>query len=106
MSDPVTITLPRDAAMQILYQMMSDACEEESCASWTYGWEDFFPPHARKVASTGKRLDGRCSSVTVQQAETMCALADALGSWVKPIWNEPRFRLEAYVPTSERKGET
>lgn len=106
MKDPVTITLPREALMRLLYDMMSEASEDESYASWSYGWEDFFPPYARKAASTGKRLVGRCSGVDVQQAQTMCAIADALGSWVRPIWTEPQFRLDAYVPPSERKGET
>ncbi len=106
MNDPVTITLPREALMQLLYEMMREASEDECCAGWGYGWEDFFPPYARKAASTGKRLVGRCSGVDVQQAQTMCAIADALGSWVRPIWGEPQFRLEAYVPPSESHDET
>ncbi len=106
MNDPVTITLPREALMHILYRMMSDASEDLTVSGWAKGWEDICPSLAREIVSTGAFVKGYCANITVPQAQTMCAIANALGSWVRPIWNEPRFRLEAYVPPSEMNGET
>lgn len=103
MTDTVTITIPRAAALQLLYGMMGDACEDQWCAGWLAAWEDTFPPLARKIVANGEPHQGWSGDVTVSEAELMCAFADALGSWVRPVWDEPAFRLEAYVPPSERQ---
>lgn len=101
--DTVTVTMTRTAALRSLYQMMSDASEAQTCAGWLTGWEDTFPRLARKIVANGEPHQGWSGDVTVSEAELMCAFADALGSWVRPVWDEPAFRLEAYVPPSERQ---
>jgi len=99
MSDELDVSVvlhyTREAAMQVLCDMMSDTSEECWCAGWMSNTEENLPEACREiVAGEGLGVWGM-QPVNREDAFMMCAIADKLGHWVDMDGNP-------YVPECDK----
>jgi len=83
MSDiTITLTLTRESAIDLMYDMMRGISQEAYFSGWIEGIEKDIPPLVRLALETGQNqsLDG--ATISVSDAKILQSLADQLGHWV------------------------